>query len=70
MQTVNYWHDQIGEEDARRILGPTYFDYAVSQGAGFCAAHRQGSWDASHAEYFAAYDCAARVAGGEQGLPA
>jgi hypothetical protein len=62
MGTTNYWRDLIDEATARRILGDSHFDAAVEQGAIYCAGRRRGAWDANHAEFFAAYDCATRVA--------
>lgn len=67
---MDYWHTQITESTARRILGGEHFDYAVARGAAYCESRRAGSWDANLGESFAAYDCAARVAQQQQAVRA
>lgn len=59
---ASYWQEPMCETTARRVLGDAHFDYAVRQGAGYCASRRRGAWDANQPESFAAYDCAGRVA--------
>lgn len=59
---VNYWHDVMDEETARRVLGYRHFDYCVKQGAAFCAMRAGGSWQANLQESYGAYKCAQKVA--------
>jgi hypothetical protein len=58
----NYWHDEMSEEVARRVLGSRHFDYAVLQGEAFCIAAHGGAWQANDPEHYGAYRCAARAA--------
>lgn len=58
---VCYWHDEMSEEIARRVLG-SHFSYAVAQGIAFCESRAAGAWQANLQESFGAYKTAARVA--------
>lgn len=62
---MSYWHTEMDEATARKVLGSDFFDRAVSLGSGHCMARRAGWWDANDPEMYAAYGCAARMAGGE-----
>jgi hypothetical protein len=62
METISYWHQQMSEDMARRVLGSDHFDWSVAQGAGFCAGRAMGSWQANAQESYGAYRTAERVA--------
>lgn len=58
---VCYWHEEMSEEIARRVLG-SHFDYAVARGVAFCECRANGAWQANLQESFGAFKTAARVA--------
>ncbi|MBN3776995.1 hypothetical protein G3O06_05350 [Burkholderia sp. Ac-20345] len=58
---VCYWHEEMSEEIARRVLG-SHFDYAVAQGVAFCEGRATGAWQCNLQESFGAFKTAARVA--------
>lgn len=59
---TNYWHDEMSEQVARRVLGSSHFDWSVQQGMGFCAGRAAGAWQANTPESFGAYRTAERIA--------
>lgn len=54
----SYWHKNMSEEVARRVLGSRHFDYAVSRGAAYCHSQAGGAWMANEPELFGAYRAA------------
>ena len=58
----NYWHEDMSEEVARRVLGSAHFDYAVARGPAFCIAAYGGAWQANDPEHYGAYRTAERAA--------
>lgn len=62
MKEISYWHDEMSEEIARRVLSSSHFDWSVQQGAQFCAGRAAGAWQANLQESYGAYKAAERVA--------
>lgn len=61
MNTCSNWRERT-EAEARSILGGEHFDWAVSQGFGYCKSRAHGWWMANDGEQSMAYQRAAAVA--------
>ncbi|TDV06035.1 hypothetical protein [Paraburkholderia caballeronis] len=58
----NYWHDEMGEDVARRVLGDAHFEWVIEKGVPSCGARAVGAWQANLPESYGAYKAAERVA--------
>ena len=62
MEQISYWHADMDEATARRVLGTRHFTWAVAQGSAFCASRAGFAWQANAQESFGAYKAAERLA--------
>lgn len=68
--TPDYWREPMAEDMARHILSDKHFEWAVAQGAGYCAGRAHGSWMSNAQESFGAYSTAKRIATERAGVAA